>query len=126
MLILFKSIIKINGNEIFKIFWLLNLLLIISCFTFLFDQWSGQKAFLGLVHLIKVHNVNNGNLVTAADVLEVVRSFCSDINVATHSKTILLQLLNKNIDLSSEDMHLLMYFQSDAIIAPKWHIKVCS
>ncbi|XP_065652198.1 NBAS subunit of NRZ tethering complex isoform X2 [Hydra vulgaris] len=88
------------------------------------DSESGQKHFLELVHLIKVHNENNGNLVTVHDILEIVRSFCSDINTSTHSKTVLLQLLDQNIDLTSEDMHMLMYFQSDSIIAPRWNVKI--
>lgn len=87
--------------------------------------FSDSSNFKELVKTIKTYNKDGGTEVGVVDFLEVVRPFCSDVSVSTELKSTVLHLLEEAFQLSGEDVFLLLYFQSEAIISSKWAIKVC-
>ncbi|XP_057309196.1 NBAS subunit of NRZ tethering complex-like [Hydractinia symbiolongicarpus] len=88
------------------------------------QKTSDSSNFKELVKTIKTYNKDSGTEVGVVDFLEVVRPFCSDVNVSTELKSTVLHLLEEAFQLSGEDVFLLLYFQSEAIISSKWAIKI--
>ena len=63
-------------------------------------------------------------MVTASHILDVVRPFCSDVAVDTEIKSSILHILQASFHLANEDVALLMFYQSQAVIKPTWGIDV--
>jgi len=75
-------------------------------------------------HAEKCFDENTQQLVTSGDILDVVRPFCSDINVSTEVKSRVLHILEESIDLADDDVTLLLFYQSQAVIGPAWDLEV--
>ena len=69
---------------------------------------------------------NTQQLVTSSDFLDVVRPFCSAIDVSTEVKSCVLHILEDSIDLADDDVTLLLFYQSQAVIGPAWSLEVLS
>ena len=92
--------------------------------TFLFrDIHNG--AFTGLIDVVSDHLENDGELLSQEDVLKVVRPICTNVEVRTDLKMELLQILEKSFQLDSDDIFLLVYYQTGAILATTWGRNVC-
>ena len=78
-----------------------------------------------MIDLVSDHLEHNGELLSQEDVLKVVRPICSNLEVRTDLKMELLQILEKSFELCGDDVFLLVYYQSDAIIAATWERNVC-
>ena len=59
-------------------------------------------------------------LVTLDDLLSVLRPFCADAAVDVHLRLDILRLLEQSFSLQASDVTLLLYYRTDAIVAPHW------
>ena len=82
-------------------------------------------AFTGLIDVVSDHLENDGELLSQEDVLKVVRPICTNVEVRTDLKMELLQILEKSFQLDSDDIFLLVYYQTGAILATTWGRDVC-
>ena len=78
-----------------------------------------------MIDLVSDHLESDGNLLSQEDVLKVVRPLCTNFDVRTDLKMELLQILEKSFELHDDDIFLLIYYQTDAIIAKTWGKSVC-
>ena len=78
-----------------------------------------------MIDLVSDHLESDGNLLSQEDVLEVVRPLCTNLEIKTDLKMELLQILEKSFELHDDDIFLLIYYQTDAIIAKTWGKSVC-
>ena len=94
------------------------------CISLLCRETAELGKIDSMIEMIKDHMEKGGELISQEDVLDVVRPFCADLEVKVNQKMELLQLLEKSFQLSGEDIFLLVYYQTDAIVSAAWGIKV--
>ena len=78
-----------------------------------------------MVTVVNEHIQDGGMLISQDDVLVVIRPLCADLEVKTDLKMELLTLLEKSFELSGDDIFLLIYYQTEAIISSVWGKQVC-
>ena len=79
-----------------------------------------KSPFANMIDLVSDHLENDGELLSQEDVLKVVRPICTNFGIRTDLKMELLQILEKSFELDDDDVFLLVYYQSDAIISATW------
>ena len=77
-----------------------------------------------MIDIVNEHSRHDGTLLSEQDVLQVVRPLCEDIEVDRALKLEILQLLEKSFELSGDDLVLLIYYKTDAIVSSNWDRKV--
>ena len=87
---------------------------------FLLSRDIHRSNFISMIDIVKDHLENNGELLSQEDVLRVVRPICANVEVRTDLKMEVLQLLERSFELCSDDVFLLVYYQTDAILTATW------
>ncbi|XP_051501521.1 NBAS subunit of NRZ tethering complex-like isoform X3 [Myxocyprinus asiaticus] len=88
------------------------------------DYADPLKVLEGIV--VAVHtNVQSGNLVTSEDMLAWLRPFCGDDTKPVRPRIEVLQILEHSFSLSDQDVHLLVFFRSQAILKACWPDRKC-
>lgn len=77
-----------------------------------------------MIDLVSDHLEKNGELLSQEDVLKVVRPICENLKVRTDLKMEILKHLERSFELCGDDMFLLVFYQTDAIITATWGRKV--
>ncbi len=62
----------------------------------------------------------SGNMVTSEDMLAWLRPFCGDDSKPVRPRIEVLQILEHSFSLSDQDIHLLVFFRSQAVVKACW------
>jgi len=65
------------------------------------------------------------DLMSSGDVLEVLRPYCSESTHSADTRRTLLLLMEKYLILSEEDVHLLLLYQTQTLLAEHFSRQVC-
>eukprot|EP00794_Sanderia_malayensis_P009895 gene9895-10908_t len=87
-------------------------------------QGEDLDTFDEIICMVKEHVDSNGSLLSQDDVLEIVRPFCADLAVETRLKMDILQLIENSFELSGDDIFLLVFYHTDAILSSSWGKKI--
>ncbi|CAI9734159.1 neuroblastoma-amplified sequence-like [Octopus vulgaris] len=91
-----------------------------TCHSDIFDKLDGISVIEGIIQNVLSHQEMGGQLVTADEVLMQVLPFCSDTSIAVQPRLGLLATLEKNFKLKPEDVKLLLFYRTSAIIEESW------
>uniref|UniRef100_A0A8C1T5E1 NBAS subunit of NRZ tethering complex n=1 Tax=Cyprinus carpio TaxID=7962 RepID=A0A8C1T5E1_CYPCA len=79
-----------------------------------FDDFYPLKVLEGIVAAVHTNVQSGGNMVTSEDMLAWLRPFCGDDSKAVRPRLEVLQILEHSFSLSDQDIHLLVFFRSQA------------
>lgn len=89
------------------------------------DYADPLKVLEGIVAVVHTNVQSGGNIVTSEDMLEWLRPFCGDDTKPVRPRIEVLQILEHSFNLSDQDIHLLVYFRSQAILKACWPNRKC-
>uniref|UniRef100_A0A8C1T569 NBAS subunit of NRZ tethering complex n=1 Tax=Cyprinus carpio TaxID=7962 RepID=A0A8C1T569_CYPCA len=78
------------------------------------DYADPLKVLEGIVAAVHTNVQSGGNMVTSEDMLAWLRPFCGDDSKAVRPRLEVLQILEHSFSLSDQDIHLLVFFRSQA------------
>ncbi|TRZ02417.1 hypothetical protein DNTS_034472, partial [Danionella cerebrum] len=78
------------------------------------------KVLEGIVAAVHTNVQNGGNMVTSENMLEWLRPFCGDDSKPVRPRIEVLQILEQSFSLSDQDIQLLVFFRSQAILKAAW------
>uniref|UniRef100_A0A8C1T3G6 NBAS subunit of NRZ tethering complex n=1 Tax=Cyprinus carpio TaxID=7962 RepID=A0A8C1T3G6_CYPCA len=79
------------------------------------DYADPLKVLEGIVAAVHTNVQSGGNMVTSEDMLAWLRPFCGDDSKAVRPRLEVLQILEHSFSLSDQDIHLLVFFRSQAM-----------
>uniref|UniRef100_A0A8C1LQR9 NBAS subunit of NRZ tethering complex n=1 Tax=Cyprinus carpio TaxID=7962 RepID=A0A8C1LQR9_CYPCA len=90
-----------------------------------FDDFYPLKVLEGIVAAVHTNVQSGGNMVTSEDMLAWLRPFCGDDSKAVRPRLEVLQILEHSFSLSDQDIHLLVFFRSQAVLRACWPNRKC-
>uniref|UniRef100_A0A673JYD9 Neuroblastoma-amplified sequence N-terminal domain-containing protein n=1 Tax=Sinocyclocheilus rhinocerous TaxID=307959 RepID=A0A673JYD9_9TELE len=84
------------------------------------DYADPLKVLEGIVVAVHTNVESGGNMVTSEDMLAWLRPFCGDDSKPVRPRLEVLQILEHSFSLSDEDIHLLVFFRSQAVLKACW------
>ncbi|KAI7799761.1 putative neuroblastoma-amplified sequence [Triplophysa rosa] len=84
------------------------------------DYADPLKVLEGIVEAVHTNVLSGGNMVTSEDMLEWLRPFCGDDSKPVRPRIEVLQILEHSFNLSDQDIHLLVFFRSQAVLKACW------
>uniref|UniRef100_A0A9J8AEJ9 NBAS subunit of NRZ tethering complex n=1 Tax=Cyprinus carpio carpio TaxID=630221 RepID=A0A9J8AEJ9_CYPCA len=89
------------------------------------DYADPLKVLEGIVAAVHTNVQSGGNMVTSEDMLAWLRPFCGDDSKAVRPRLEVLQILEHSFSLSDQDIHLLVFFRSQAVLRACWPNRKC-
>ncbi|KAA0708511.1 Neuroblastoma-amplified sequence [Triplophysa tibetana] len=89
------------------------------------DYADPLKVLEGIVEAVHTNVLSGGNMVTSEDMLEWLRPFCGDDSKPVRPRIEVLQILEHSFNLSDQDIHLLVFFRSQAVLKACWPSRKC-
>uniref|UniRef100_A0A673JN30 Neuroblastoma-amplified sequence N-terminal domain-containing protein n=1 Tax=Sinocyclocheilus rhinocerous TaxID=307959 RepID=A0A673JN30_9TELE len=90
-----------------------------------FADFYPLKVLEGIVVAVHTNVESGGNMVTSEDMLAWLRPFCGDDSKPVRPRLEVLQILEHSFSLSDEDIHLLVFFRSQAVLKACWPNRKC-
>uniref|UniRef100_A0A672QJT6 Neuroblastoma-amplified sequence n=1 Tax=Sinocyclocheilus grahami TaxID=75366 RepID=A0A672QJT6_SINGR len=84
------------------------------------DYADPLKVLEGIVAAVHTNVQSGGNMVTSEDMLAWLRPFCGDDSKPVRPRLEVLQILEHSFSLSDQDIHLLVFFRSQAVLKACW------
>ncbi|KAG5277190.1 hypothetical protein AALO_G00114610 [Alosa alosa] len=84
------------------------------------DYPDPLKVLEGIVAAVHIHVENGGGLVSSDNVLAWLRPFCGDDSRPVRPRIEVLKVLEHSFSLSEEDIRLLVFFRSQAVLKAGW------
>uniref|UniRef100_A0A673GLC1 NBAS subunit of NRZ tethering complex n=1 Tax=Sinocyclocheilus rhinocerous TaxID=307959 RepID=A0A673GLC1_9TELE len=84
------------------------------------DYADPLKVPEGIVAAVHTNVQSGGNMVTSEDMLAWLRPFCGDDSKPGRPRIEVLQILEHSFSLSDQDIHLLVFFRSQAVLKACW------
>ncbi|XP_016150497.1 neuroblastoma-amplified sequence [Sinocyclocheilus grahami] len=89
------------------------------------DYADPLKVLEGIVAAVHTNVQSGGNMVTSEDMLAWLRPFCGDDSKPVRPRLEVLQILEHSFSLSDQDIHLLVFFRSQAVLKACWPNRKC-
>ncbi|XP_056125295.1 NBAS subunit of NRZ tethering complex isoform X1 [Rhinichthys klamathensis goyatoka] len=89
------------------------------------DYADPLKVLEGIVAAVHTNVQSGGNMVTSEDMLAWLRPFCGDDAKPVRPRIEVLQILEHSFSLSDQDIHLLVFFRSQAVLKACWPNRKC-
>nr|XP_055042803.1 NBAS subunit of NRZ tethering complex [Misgurnus anguillicaudatus] len=89
------------------------------------DYADPLKVLEGIVAAVHTNVQSGGNMVTSEDMLNWLRPFCGDDAKPVRPRIEVLQILERSFNLSDQDIHLLVFFRSQAVLKACWPNREC-
>ncbi|XP_030627151.1 NBAS subunit of NRZ tethering complex [Chanos chanos] len=89
------------------------------------DYSEPLRVLEGIVKAIHTNVQNGGGAVSSEDLLTWLRPFCGDDTRAVRPRIEVLQILEHSFNLSEEDIRLLVFFRSQAVLKACWPSREC-
>lgn len=86
----------------------------------IFKKSDGIDVIESIIHNILGHKEVSGQFMAADNLLSLLLPFCSDNSVSVQPRLKLLQCLEKNFKLEPEDLELVVFYKSSAVLADSW------
>uniref|UniRef100_A0A672QJL0 Neuroblastoma-amplified sequence n=1 Tax=Sinocyclocheilus grahami TaxID=75366 RepID=A0A672QJL0_SINGR len=90
-----------------------------------FADFYPLKVLEGIVAAVHTNVQSGGNMVTSEDMLAWLRPFCGDDSKPVRPRLEVLQILEHSFSLSDQDIHLLVFFRSQAVLKACWPNRKC-
>ncbi|XP_051954373.1 NBAS subunit of NRZ tethering complex [Xyrauchen texanus] len=89
------------------------------------DYADPLKVLEGIVAAVHTNVQSGSNMVTSEDMLAWLRPFCGDDTKPVRPRIEVLQILEHSFSLSDQDIHLLVFFRSQAVLKSCWPNREC-
>ncbi|XP_073708858.1 NBAS subunit of NRZ tethering complex [Garra rufa] len=89
------------------------------------DYADPLKVLEGIVAAVHTNVQSGGTMVKSEDMLAWLRPFCGDDSKPVRPRIEVLQILEHSFSLSDQDIHLLVFFRSQAVLKACWPNRKC-